>query len=221
MLDSPTWALRRIPALALAALVALASLAAAEGADAKKKRKAKSAAGLYSGTFIGLPPRPTPRVTFRLNPDGSVVNFTLTNLPLSCFTLYYGPPDEPGEDPAYRTQLETLAAPPMSVGARLPRRGLPAGLRFRYEDPLPPEPEIPPLPAPGSPPFRGIYVDAKSTEYNRFIGRANIAIFEDTRGAEGFEQCSYHDIEGNSYVAGRGGEFDWFAVKKVKRKKKK
>jgi hypothetical protein len=217
MIDLPT-AGRRTPLVALLVLTALALLAVAEAADAKKKKK-QSAAGLYVGNMINLatPDTKDPKVSFRLNPDGAVVSFTITNLPLICTTEDFNP----DTDPNLRRQLETLAAPTMSLGTPLPRRGLPLGLRFVYEDPLPPSPAPgDPPPPPGSPPFRGIYVDGHVPKSGGFKGHTNVAIFNNTRGAAGTEECHFKEVHGTSYLSG-SSEFDWVARKAPKRSKKK
>ena len=187
----------------------------------RREKKKQSGAGLYVGNMISLatPDTPDPKVSFRLNPDGTVVNFVITNLPLTCTTEDYNL----NTDPNLRIQLETLAAPPMSVGARLPRRGLPLGLRFEHEEPLPPlqAPGDPP-PPPGSPPFRGIYVDGHVPKTGGFKGHANMAIFNNTRGAVGTEECHFRELHDSSYLSG-SSDFDWIVVKKAggKRSKKR
>ena len=219
MVTVKTAAPRLILIAALAALAALALLGAGGTADAKKKRKKQSAAGLYVGSMINLstPDTKDPKVSFRLNPDGTVVGFTITNLPLICTTEDY----DIDTDPNLRIQLETLLAPPMSVGAALPRRGLPLGLRFEYEDPLPPaKPVGDPPPPPGSPPFRGIHVDGHVPRTGGFKGHSNMAIFNNTRDAAGTEECHYYRLSGDSYLDG-SSEFDWYARKAPKRSKKK
>lgn len=215
----PTATVRWMLIGALTALAAVALLAVAEAADAKKKKQ--SAAGLYVGNMIALatPNTPDPKVTFQLTPDGTVVNFVITNLPLTCATEDYNV----NTDPNLRRQLETLAAPPMSLGAPLPRRGLPLGLRFSYEDPLPPPPPMGgPPPPPGGPPFRGIHVTGKTVAFasGQFRGYVNMAIFNTTRGAVGTEECHFYDLHEPGYVEG-GGVFDWVAVKKAGKKRKK
>src|SRR5919201_213232 len=118
MLEPPTSAPRRVLVAALTALAALALLAPADAAHAKKKKK-QSAAGLYVGGLDIFASPPIPRLTFQLNPDGTIVNFTITNVKLSCHIENYG---EPGTT-VYYDRLDTIAAPPMSLGAPLPRRG--------------------------------------------------------------------------------------------------
>jgi hypothetical protein len=166
---------------------------------------------------LSTPDTPNPKVSFRLNPDGTIVSFVITNLPLICTTEDYNI----DTDPNLRRQLETLAAPPMSVGVPLPRRGLPLGLRFEYEDPLPPlqAPGDPP-PPPGSPPFRGIYVDGHVPKSGGFKGHANMAIFNNTRGAVGTEECHFKELHDSSYLSG-SSEFDWVAIKKARGKRSK
>jgi hypothetical protein len=193
------------------------SLFAAGTADAKKKKQ--SAVGLYVGHMINLstPDTPDPKVSFRLAPDGSVLNFTITNLPLICNTEDY----DVDTDPNFRRQLESLVAPTMSLGAPLPRRGLPLGLRFSYEDPLPPaKPLGDPPPPPGGPPFRGIHVDGHVPKTGGFKGHANMAIFNNTRDAVGTEECHFYQLSGDSYLDG-SSEFDWLAAKAPKRSKQK
>jgi hypothetical protein len=210
------------------ALVALAPLAAVEAADAKKKKKQKSAAGLYVGTFDRislLPGAPNPRLTFQLTPDGTIANFTITSVPLICTTEDYNVDTDPG----LRRQFETIAAPPMSLGAPLPRRGLPIGLRFSYQDPLPPTPsQGDPLPPPGGPPFRGIFVNGRTFRptpklAGDFRGEANMATFNNTRGAVGTEECHLTGLGSGPENTSYDGGFAWYATKKAgpKRHKKK
>jgi hypothetical protein len=228
MIDSRTAAPRRILVAATAACAALALLATAEAADAKKKRKRQSAAGLYVGGFDNiatLPGAPSPKLTFQLTPDGTIVNFVITNVKLSCHIENYAPPGTT----VYYDRLDTIAAPPMSLGAPLPRRGLPIGLRFSYEDPLPPIPqESEPLPPPGGPPFRGIHVDGRTflptlKLAGDFRGHANMATFSTTRGARGSEECYLADLGSGGGNTSYDGGLAWFASKKAgpKRKKRK
>jgi hypothetical protein len=217
-------------AVALMALAALALLAAVEGADAKKKKKKQSAAGLYVGgldRIATLPGAPTPKLTFQLNPDGAIVNFVITNVRLSCHIENYGPPGST----VYYDRFDTIAAPPMSLGAPLPPRGLPIGLRFGYEDPLPPVPEeSEPLPPPGGPPFRGIHVDGRTFQptlklAGDFRGHANLVTFSTTRGARGSEECYLTSPGSGGGNTSYDGGFEWFASKaspkRSKKKKKK
>jgi hypothetical protein len=217
----------RMLVAALTALAAVLLLAAPEAADAKKKKKAKSAAGLYVGQFDGMAvpvERPDPKLTFRLTPDGTIVNFVITNVPLACHLQAYGPPT--GNEVFY-TRLDTIAAPPMSLGAPLPRRGLPLGLRFKYEDPLPPVPELgEQQPMPGGPPFRGIHIDGRTFQANSkfggdFRGHANLATYSGTRGARGGEECYFRELgagPGNTSYDGGGA---WFANKVAPKRKKR
>jgi hypothetical protein len=208
---------------ALTALAALALLAAAETADAKKKRKQQSAAGLYVGvTSHYSSVQPQPKVAFRLTPGGTVVNFVISNVPLLCSTE-----DRMGGS-GFRTQIDTIAAPPMSLGGPLPRRGRPIGLSFLYENPLPPPPPtFGDPPPPGSPPFRGIHVDGRTVVHTAkpfdilpnadVRGHANMATFNNTRGAVGTEECHAATLESDSY----GNGFDWAAKKAVKKRPKR
>jgi hypothetical protein len=228
MIAWPSSSPRRILVAALAAFAAVALLAAPEAADAKKKKKkAKSAAGLYVGQFDGMAvpvERPDPKLTFRLTPDGTIVNFVITNVPLACHLQAYGPPT--GNEVFY-TRLDTIAAPPMSLGAPLPRRGLPLGLRFKYEDPLPPvPPDDEPLPTWGGPPFRGIHIDGRTFQANSkfggdFRGHANLATFSTTRGVPDSEVCSLTDLGSGGGNTSYDGGFAWFAVKASSRGKKR
>ncbi len=211
---------------ALTALAAVALFAAAGTADAKKKRKRGSAAGLYVGGFDNiatLPGAPTPRLTFQLTPDGTIVNFVITNVKLSCHIENYGPPGTT----VYYNRLDTIAAPPMSLGAPLPRRGLPIGLRFGYEDPLPPMPqEGDPRPPSGGPPFRGIHIDGRTFTPTQklageFRGHANLATFNTTRGAVGSEECHLTDLGSGGGNTSYDGGFEWLASKKAAPKRKK
>jgi hypothetical protein len=206
---------------ALTALTALALLATAETADAKKKRKKQSAAGLYVGVTSHIGAGQHPKVAFRLTPGGTIVNFVISNLPLLCSTE-----DRMGGS-GFRTQMDTLAAPPMSLGGPLPRRGLPIGLSFLYEDPLPPPPPtFGDPPAPGSPPFRGIHVDGRTVVHTAkpfdilpnadVRGQANLVTFSNTRGAVGTEECHAVSLESTSYSG-----FDWAAIKKPIKKRSK
>jgi hypothetical protein len=225
MIDSRRAAPRRILVAALAALMALVPLAAVEAADAKKKKKQKSAAGLYVGAFDRialLPGAPNPRLTFQLTPDGTIVNFTITSVPLICATEDYNV----DTDPNLRRQFETIAAPPMSLGVPLPRRGLPLGLRFGFQDPLPPTPEGDSPPPPGGPPFRGIFVDGRTFRptpklAGDFRGEANMAIFNTTRGAVGSEECHLTGLGSGPGNTSYDGGFAWYATKKAAGKRSK
>jgi hypothetical protein len=229
MIDLTTAGPRRTLIAVLAALASLMLLAVAETADAKKKkRKRQSAVGLYVGEFDRLallPGAPKPRLTFQLTPDGTIVDFTITNVPLTCTTEDY----DVDTDPNLRRQLDTITAPPMSLGAPLPRRGLPIGLRFGYEDPLPPRPSAgDPPPAPGGPPFRGVHVDGRTFRPTAklagdFRGHANLATFNTTRGAVGTEECHLTALGSGSGSTSYEGGFEWFATKRAgpKRSKRK
>jgi hypothetical protein len=227
MIDWPTAPPRRMLVAALAALAALLLVAAVDDqADAKKKKK-QSAAGLYVGGLDRIataPGTPSPKLTFQLTPDGTIVNFVITNVPLSCHILTYGPPT--GTE-VYYERLDTIAAPPMSLGAPLPRRGLPIGLRFGYEDPLPPNPEQgEPLPPPGGPPFRGIHVDGRTflptpKLAGDFRGHANLVTSSTTRGAPGSEVCYLTSPGSGSGNTSYDGGFEWFANKAAPKRSKK
>jgi hypothetical protein len=208
---------------ALTALAALALLSAAETADAKKKRKQQSAAGLYVGVTSHIGAGQYPKVTFRLTRGGTVVNFVISDVPLLCEIE-----DRMPGSLGFRTQVDTIAPPPMSLGAGLPRRGLPIGLSFLYEDPLPPPPPtFGPPPPPGSPPYRGIHVDGRTVIHTAkpfdilpnadVRGHANMATFNNTRGAVGTEECHASELESTSWGTG----FDWAASKKAVKKRKK
>ncbi len=195
--------------------------AVANAAKKKKKGKRHSPAGPYIGVTDLLYQRHQASVTFRLTPDGTIVDFRIDVL-LDC-TVETGNP----EPPFYR-KGDTIAPPPMSIGP-LPRRGLPVGRTFRYQDPLPPPPDSTGFPPPGSPPFRGIYVSGRSVAPvstgpppllpgAAFEGQANLATFSDTWGAIGTEEC---DATGAADLSGQWWGFDWAAKKAIPKRHKK
>ena len=217
---STPWGVRRLLIAGLAALAVLGSGLAPDAAGAKKKKKQR-AAGIYVGETNHVE---FTTVRFRLTPQGGIVDFTVPNVPMGCNVAHSY---EVG-DTTYYSKVDTLAAPPMSIGPV--GKKLPIDRRFHYEDPLPPPPPTfgspPPL---GSPPYRGIYVDALSTVIKSkpfytgplgpgFKGRANLATYSDTRGAFGTEECHASSSlwDPGEYKPG----FEWTAVKQVKRKKK-
>ncbi len=220
---SPTaWdvGIRRILIAGLAVLTGLACGLATDAADAKKKKKRTRAAGIYVGTtnLVGFK-----TVRFRLTPQGGIVDFAVPDLQLSCSV------ENPDGSTTFSRKPDALTAPPMSTGVPVPGRRLPLGMRFRYEDPLPPPPPtFGPRPSPGSSPYRGVFVTAESTVLRPkpfaeppfgpgFSGRANLATFSNTRGAFGTEECHASSTlwDPGEFQPG----FEWKAVRQGRRKK--
>jgi hypothetical protein len=131
-----TGALRRSGRLASAALLCLGLLVAigAETSDLAeaKKKKVNRRVGTYRGvTEEGGP------VSFRITKNRRVVDFTVPNARLTCFTRS----SPPGGEPEYDKGTVTITAPAM------PLQG---AARFLFEVPINPDAA-----------FQGIHVDGK------------------------------------------------------------
>ena len=130
--SSTPWGVRRLLIAGLAALAVLGSGLAPDAAGAKKKKKQR-AAGIYVGETNHVE---FTTVRFRLTPQGGIVDFTVPNVPMGCNVAHSY---EVG-DTTYYSKVDTLTAPPMSIGPV--GKKLPMDRRFHYEDPLPPATDI-------------------------------------------------------------------------------